>query len=181
MIPFQALRRQSQFKQMTISLIVAMSKNRVIGKDGKLPWKLPKELRYFKETTEGHPVIMGRKTYESIGRPLPGRKNIILTRQKNLSLAGCSVVDSFDSALQHVGENEEVFVIGGGEIYKVALPRADKIHLTVVDAVIEGDAFFPDFDDGDWNLVSKNYHRADDNNPYNFSINVYEKKASITL
>lgn len=119
-------------------------KNRVIGKKGGLPWYIPEELKRFKEITMGHPIIMGRKTYESIGKALPGRTNIIITSSPNYTAQGCIVVHSLDEALQRA-RADEVFIIGGGEIYKQALPKADKLYLTKIDTEIEGDTFFPDY------------------------------------
>jgi dihydrofolate reductase len=132
-----------------VSIIVAVAgSKRVIGKEGNMPWNIPEELKRFKEITLGHPIIMGRKTHESIGKALPGRTNIIITRDPAYTTAGCIVVDSLEKALQHaklVPGNDEIFVIGGGEIYKQALPIADKLYLTVIHQEIEGDTFFPDY------------------------------------
>jgi dihydrofolate reductase len=161
---------------MTISLIAAMGKNRVIGNKGKIPWNLPADLRYFRRTTDGHSVIMGRKTYESIGRPLPNRKNIIITRDKNYKADGCDVVDSLGEALDR-SNSEEVFVIGGGEIYKLALPLANKIYLTLVDYEPKGDAFFPEFDLKEWREISREDHEVDNDNSLRFSFINYEKSA----
>lgn len=134
---------------MKISIIVAAAgKKRVIGKKGTLPWYIPQELKRFKEITMGHPIIMGRKTHESIGRVLPGRTNIVITHEPNYQAEGCVVVHSLDEAVevaQSKEGSEEVFVIGGGEIYKQALPMANKLYLTYVDKEIEGDVFFPDY------------------------------------
>jgi dihydrofolate reductase len=134
-----------------LSLIVAMSENRVIGRDKDLPWHIPEDLKYFKKVTKGHPMIMGRKTFESIGRPLPQRRNIVLTRQEGFQLQGAEVFKSFDEALSvlrsELPPGAEVFVIGGEEIFRLALPLADKIYLTLVHDEFEGDAFFPEFDE----------------------------------
>ncbi len=130
---------------MRISLIAAMSRNRVIGMDNQLPWHLPEDLRRFRALTSGHPVIMGRKTFASIGKPLPHRQNIVISRQKGLEIAGAAVLSSLDEAFSCCASNEEVFVIGGAEIYCLALPKADRIYLTLVDREIEGDAFFPEW------------------------------------
>lgn len=134
---------------MKISLIVALSANRVIGEGNKLPWHLPEDLKRFKRITSGHPVIMGRKTYESIGRLLPGRMNIIITRNENYRIEGAVVVHSLVAAYEAAGAapgGEEIFVIGGGEIFSMALPQADKLYLTWVKKRIEGDTFFPEID-----------------------------------
>lgn len=133
---------------MKISIIVAVAgKKRVIGKKGALPWYIPDELKRFKAITMGHPIIMGRKTHESIGRVLPGRINIVITREPNYLAEGCVVVHSLDEALQKTKNADEVFVIGGGQIYAEALPLADKLYLTYIDKEIEGDIFFPDYSD----------------------------------
>lgn len=129
-----------------ISIIVAMAKNRVIGKDNDMPWgRLPIDLRHFKLVTEGNPIIMGRKTYESIGRPLPKRRNIVLSRNKT-EIKGCEVVSSLEEALELVKNEKEVFIIGGGYLYKEALNIADKLFLTHIDAEFEGDTFFPKYE-----------------------------------
>lgn len=130
-----------------ISLIAALSENRVIGKEGKIPWYLSDDFRRFKERTTGHVIIVGRKTHESIGRPLPSRTNIVITRDPSRAIPGCVVVDSLDAALAkaHEVESEEIFVIGGGQIYAEALPKADRLYLTLVHAIMDGDAFFPEY------------------------------------
>lgn len=129
---------------MIITLIAAMAENRVIGKDGAMPWHLPDDLARFKAITLGHPVIMGRKTFASIGRPLPGRLNIVLTRRKGYSPEGVAVARSLDEALALAGTADEVFICGGGQVYREALPLADRIHLTVVHRPYEGDTTFPE-------------------------------------
>lgn len=128
---------------MIISLIAAMAENRVIGSHGAIPWKLPEDLRRFRSITMGHPVIMGRKTFESIGRPLPDRRNIILTRNPGFTAEGCLVVNSLQAALAVCGEADEVFICGGGEVFRESLPLASRIFLTVVHINVEGDTFFP--------------------------------------
>lgn len=131
-----------------VSIIVAIAgKKRVIGKKGALPWYIPEELKRFKEITMGYPIIMGRITHESIGKALPGRTNIVITHEPNYLTEGCVVVHSLDEALQKTKNADEVFVIGGGEIYQQALPLADKLYLTYIDKEIEGDVFFPDYSD----------------------------------
>lgn len=133
---------------MKISIIVAIAgKKRVIGKKGSLPWHIPEELKRFKEITMRHPIIMGRITHESIGRVLPGRTNIVITHEPNYKVLGCIVVHSLDEALRQAQGADEVFVIGGGQIYAEALPLADKLYLTYIDKEIEGDVFFPDYSD----------------------------------
>lgn len=144
---------------MKVALIVAAAANNVIGRDNQLPWHLPQDLKYFKAKTMGKPIIMGRKTFDSIGRPLPGRINIVVTRNRAWSAAGVSVVTSVHDALQMaqqlvVGQDvKEVMVIGGAEIYQSALPLADKVYLTRIDLAIEGDAYFPDLDAAEWHLT----------------------------
>ena len=129
---------------MTLSMIAAMSDNRVIGVSNSLPWNIPEDLRHFREITSGHPVIMGRKTFESIGRPLPKRRNIVISRQSSYRADGIETVTSLESALALKFDTEEVFIIGGAEIYRQALPFCQKIYLTVVHQKFEGDAFFPE-------------------------------------
>jgi len=129
---------------MIISLIAAMSENRVIGAGNRIPWSIPSDLRRFNEITMGHPVIFGRKTFESIGRPLQGRKNIILTEQRNYRIEGASVVHSLADALNLCSNEEEVFICGGGSLYQETISRADRIYLTEIHRVYEGDTFFPE-------------------------------------
>ena len=128
---------------MIISMIAAMAKDRVIGKDNQMPWHLPADFAWFKRCTMGKPVVMGRKTYESIGRPLPGRQNIVISRDDNLAIEGVTTVTSIERALEAAGEVDEVMIIGGGAIYKACLPQADKLYVTYIDAQIEGDTQFP--------------------------------------
>jgi len=138
---------------MLISLIAAMAKNRVIGRQGEIPWKIPGEQAIFKEITLGHTVVMGRKTYESIGRPLPGRTNIIVTRQKEYRAAGCIVAHDLSSALNNCPPDEdEAFICGGGQLYHEALPIADRIYLTVIPREITGDTYFPEISSADFQV-----------------------------
>lgn len=144
---------------MHISLIAAKSENGVIGKDNKLPWDLPEDLKYFKKMTLGKPIIMGRKTFESMGsKPLPQRENIILTHHAGLVLPGCIIVNSVEGALAAAGSRDEVMVIGGAEIYAQFLPLATRLYLTIVHQIIDGDSFFPKFDLEDWQLVEQEEH-----------------------
>ena len=129
---------------MIVSLIAAMAENRVIGNKGEIPWDIPADRRHFRETTWGHPVIMGRKTFEGLAGPLPGRTNIVITRQRDYAAAGCTVVQSLAEAMQAAAGADEVFICGGTEIYRQALPLADRIYLTVVHAEMDGDALFPE-------------------------------------
>lgn len=131
---------------MTLSLIAALAENRVIGRDGQLPWRLPGDLKRFKRLTLGHPVVMGRKTFDSIGRLLPGRENVILTRQTSFQMPGATILHTPEALLERFREAGEVFVIGGEEIYRLFLPRAQKLYLTLVHQTVDGDAFFPPFE-----------------------------------
>ncbi|MDQ7054475.1 MAG: type 3 dihydrofolate reductase [candidate division KSB1 bacterium] len=152
-----------------LSIIVAIARNRVIGRGNRLPWHLPADLRHFKQTTMGHPIIMGRKTYESIGRPLPGRQNIVITRNRDYYAEGCLVVHSLQEALAAVPDAEEVFIIGGASLYREALPLADRIYLTLVDAEVEGDTVFPELDASEWREVQRETFAPDEKNPYGYA------------
>ena len=161
---------------MTIlSMIVAHADNRVIGKDNDMPWYLPADLAYFKKTTLGKPIIMGRKTYESIGRPLPGRKNIVISRDEEYRAEGVEVVGSVEAALALVSDVEEVMVIGGGAIYKHCLPAAQRLYITHIDANIVGDTYFPKYDLNEWQLAVSEVKAADEKNNYQLRFNVYER------
>lgn len=135
---------------MKISMIAAMTVNRVIGKDNKMPWHLPEDLKHFKVTTMGKPIVMGRKTFESIGRPLPDRHNIVITRQKNFFAEGVTRVSSFEEAKSAAGDADEIAIIGGGQLYEQILPIADKLYLTLINIDVEGDTYFPEWNDGSW-------------------------------
>lgn len=163
---------------MTLSLIVAASRNGVIGKENKLPWRLPADLKRFKQLTGGHPVIMGRKTFESIGKPLPGRTNIVVTRQKDFQACGVLVAHSLENALRYCEKEPEVFAIGGATIYEQALPLADKIYLTLIHQDFEGDARF-EFDRSAWKEVSREDHPPDAANPHPYSFLTLEKKGIV--
>ena len=149
-----------------ISLIVAVSTNNVIGADGDLPWRLSDDLKRFKAVTMGKPIVMGRKTYESIGRPLPGRQNIVITRQNDFNADGCDVVQSTAEAVDVAGSADEVMVIGGSQIYAAFLPLADRIYLTRVHTEVDGDAFFPPIDEAEWRGLASESYEADDSNDY---------------
>ena len=151
-----------------ISLIVAMANNRVIGKDKEMPWHLPADLAHFKAKTLGKPIVMGRKTYESIGRPLPGRLNIVMSRNKDYAIEGCTVVSSLEEALVLVKNVEEVMIIGGGYLYEEALPLADKLYLTFIDLEVHGDTLFPDYEKLPLTEITREKHLKDDKNPYNY-------------
>jgi dihydrofolate reductase len=141
-----------------ITIIVAYAKNRVIGKDGNLPWHLSEDLKRFRQTTMGHHIVMGRKTWESIGRLLPGRKHIIISRKPGYAVAGAKVVDSLDAAIAAARNDSEIFVIGGGEIYTLVLPIADRVLATEVDGKFEGDTYFPELAKGTWRETARESH-----------------------
>ena len=165
---------------MRRSLVVAMSQNRVIGRDNALPWRLPADLAYFKRVTLGHPVVMGRRTWESIGKPLPGRLNIVVSRQSGYGAPGCVVVDSLDAAWAAAGTAEEVSIIGGTTLFEETLPIADTIHLTEVLADVEGDTYFPPFDRGRWTETEVMRQPADDRHAYPFRIVRLERRGRPT-
>ena len=158
-----------------ISLILAIGKNNEIGFGNKLPWHLPDDLKRFKEITRGHTVIMGRKTYESIGRLLPERKNIIITRDKAYTIKGATIVSSIEEAIKECEKEDEAFVIGGGEICKLALPYAKKMYLTHVNTELPADSFFPEFNVKEWNIISEEFHPRDEKHNYEFTFKIYEK------
>lgn len=166
---------------MQIALIWAMARNGVIGRDNKLPWHLPEDLKYFKRVTTGKPVIMGRKTYDSIGRPLPNRTNIVVTRDASLTRPGARVVTSLDAALDLaradavISDVGEVMVMGGADIYAQALPHADRLYVTLVHAEVEGDAVFPPIDLNAYRELAREDFKAGDANPYDYSFVVYER------
>lgn len=165
---------------MKLALIAAYAQNRVVGIDNKLPWHLPEDLKYFKRITTGKAIIMGRKTYESIGRPLPNRTNIVITRNPDFSAPGVEVVASLDAAVElaegvnEINGIEETMVIGGAQIYAEALPKADRLYITHVHAEVHGDAYFPEVDLTQWQAIAKEDYAADDHNPFNYSFVVYD-------
>jgi len=160
---------------MIISLIAAMSENRVIGRNNQLPWRLPADLKHFKALTIGKPIVMGRKTWESLGRPLPGRANIVITRNIGYQAEGCVVVHSVDQALEVATGSDEVMVIGGANLYQQLLDRADRLYLTLVKAHVEGDAWFPEFDSAMWHEVDRELHSCDDKNEFNYEFLILER------
>jgi dihydrofolate reductase len=160
---------------MKISLIASIGKNSELGFHNQLLWHLPDDLKNFKKITSGHTIVMGKKTFESIGKPLPDRKNIILTRDTNYEADGCVIAHSPEEILKFVNNYDEIFIIGGGEIYKIFLPLANKLYLTEVDATPPADTFFPKFDKRDWKLVRSVLHPKDEKHLYSFSFNIYEK------
>jgi len=166
---------------MIISLVVAASENNVIGKNNQLLWHLPKDMKFFKNVTWGMPVVMGRKTFASIGnKPLPGRPNIVITRQPGWTAEGVSVVNSVDAAaaLAEQLNYKEIFIIGGGVIYMIAFDRANKIYMTRVHAELEGDTYFPVIEKNDWALTSNTDNPADEKHAYAYSFQLWERKSS---
>ena len=162
---------------MPVSLIVAVSDNGVIGRDGGLPWRLPRDLRHFKRTTMGHHLIVGRRTWEEGGMPLPGRSMVVVTRDPSFRAAGATVVHSLDAALAAAEGDNEPFIGGGAHLYREALARAlvARLYLTRVHAAVEGDTFFPELDLAGWELVSEEHHPADEKNEHSLSFLVYER------
>lgn len=161
---------------MRISLIAAASRNGVIGRDGKLPWHLPNDFRYFKRMTTGRPIVMGRRTWESLGGPLPERSNIVMTRQAGFSADGARVVATADEALAAAGDAEELMVIGGGEIYAQFLDAAARVYLTLVDADVDGDTCFPVLDEARWRLTSREAHPADERHAHAYEFRIYDRR-----
>lgn len=163
---------------MNIFLVVAASENNVIGKNNQLLWHLPNDLRFFKNITWGLPIVMGRKTFESFGKALPGRTNIVITRKPDWESQGVTVVESLDSAIAAASQTDakEVYIIGGGEIYQQSISRAGKVFLTRVHAELEGDTFFPELDPLEWSLVSNLDFPADEKHAYAYSFQVFERK-----
>ena len=157
-----------------ISFVVALDRNKVIGKDGGLPWRLPDDMRHVRALTVGKPLIMGRRTYASIGRPLPDRRNIVLTRDPTFHQKGVEVARTVDEALRLAGDAPEVIVFGGAEVFRQFLPLAERIYLTQVDAAVDGDTFF-DFGPGDWRVLSNERHEADARHPYAFNFLTLER------
>ena len=164
---------------MTISLVVAASENNVIGKDNRLLWHLPNDMKFFKNTTWGMPVIMGRETFESLGKPLTGRTNIVMTRDKEWTAQGTTVSPSMEEAMKAAAETDakEVFVIGGGEIFKQILPQANRVYLTRVHTQLEGDAFFPELPAKEWKLLSQLDFTADAKHAYAYSFQVWQRNS----
>ena len=164
---------------MNIKAIVACSENQVIGREGDLPWKLSADLKHFKKTTSGHHIIMGRKTFDSLRRPLPNRTNIVLTRNKDISFPeGVHRFSNLEDALafSKSEEQENIFIIGGSQIYQLAWPHIKTLHITLVHTNIEGDAFFPKPDIDQWTLISSEHHEKDERNEYDYSFQVWERK-----
>lgn len=182
---------------MRISIIVAASENNVIGRHNSLPWDLPDDLKYFRDKTAGHPIIMGRKNYESIGRPLPKRKNIIVTRDREYKVEGCEIASSLDEAIMYAHKDndptspstladglrgagkEEIFIIGGGEIYRQAMDKCNYVYLTRIHAWIAGDVTFPEIDENVWEEVERVEHPADERHKFSFSFLTYKRKGRL--
>ncbi len=160
---------------MNITLIAAMAKNRVIGKDNQLIWHFPNDLKHFKTLTSGHHIIMGRKTFESVGKPLPKRTNIIITRQEGYSVEGCLVAHSIEEALSLVKNDEQPFIVGGAEVYKQALEVAQTIELTLIHSDYEGDSYFPEFDSSEWKLARGEKKEADAKHIHPYEFLTYKK------
>jgi dihydrofolate reductase len=158
-----------------ISLVAAVADTGVIGRGGALPWRLPADLKHFKTLTTGGTIVMGRRTFESIGRPLPNRRSVIITRQRDYTQPGALVVHSLDEAIQSAAGESELFIIGGRAIYETALPRADRLYLTRVHGRIEGDVFFPDWNGSDWRLVERRDHPADEKHAYAMTFETYAR------
>ena len=161
---------------MRLSIIVAMAENGVIGRDGTLPWHISDDLKRFKRITMGCPIIMGRKTYDSIGRPLPGRRSVVITRQEDWQADGVTAVGSVDEALAECQDVDEAFVIGGAEIYRLALDKADRLYLTRVEAEVDGDVRLPEIAWNDWQLVEQESGEPDDKNPYPYKFETYDRR-----
>jgi dihydrofolate reductase len=163
-------------KRPIISLVAAMAKNRVIGKDNKMPWHLPADLKHFKSVTMSKPIVMGRKTFESIGRPLPGRENVIISRNNDYAADGCIVVHSIEDALTLLADYKEIMIIGGGFLYSQIINQTDKLYLTYIDLKIDGDTQFPEFEHLDLVEINNVKHSKDDKNPHNYQFVDYQVK-----
>ena len=160
---------------MIISMIAAMAKNNVIGIKNGLPWDLPADMKHFRETTSGKTVIMGARTFESIGKALPKRRNIVITLDKNQIAEGAEIVFSLDEAIESCKNEGEVMIIGGASIYRQFLPKAQRVYLTVIDGEFEGDAFFPEMDMNEWKIVNEEKHEADEKNSHPYTFKVFER------
>jgi len=161
----------------TISLIAAMAKNRAIGINNSMPWHLPADLRHFKALTVGKPIIMGRKTWESLPGLLPDRPHIVVTRDTAYQAEGCQVVHSIDEALAAAGDVPEVMIVGGAAFYAAMLPQASRLYLTLIETTVEGDAFFPDYNPSDWREVKHEKHAADEKNPFSYSFLTLKRRS----
>ena len=166
---------------MRIALIAALAENRVIGRDNQLPWHISADLKHFKALTMGKPIVMGRKTWESIGRPLPGRKNIVVTRDTAYQAEGCQVVHSIEQAMDAVAESDELMIIGGAGLYQQTLEFADRLYLTRVRAEVDGDTWFPEIDPQQWHEVACESHSADENNEHDYDFVILERNPTNRL
>ncbi|WP_265855868.1 dihydrofolate reductase [Pedobacter sandarakinus] len=160
----------------SLSIAVAVGENFAIGKNNQLLWHMPADLKFFKKTTTGHTVVMGRKTFDSVGRPLPNRRNIVITRAASLKIEGAEVVNSLDEALE-ITKNEEkpVFIVGGAEIYRQALPLVNTLYLTTIHHTFDADTFFPEIDRTEWQVMSVEHHKADEKNIYDYTFELLER------
>lgn len=161
---------------MSISYIVAMDRNRAIGKNNRLPWHIPADLKFFKQTTMGHAILMGRKTYESVGKPLPGRTNVIMTQNPSYRAEGCEIVHSVEETIDRFGRQDELFVTGGAELFRLFMPYVDKMYLTRIEHAFEGDTFFPEYDETEWTLVKREQGVMDEKNPYTYFFETHVRR-----
>jgi len=168
-----------QTPPMQISLIAAMDEERLIGSHNSLPWRLPADMQWFRKQTMGKPILMGRNTFASIGKPLPGRQNIVLSRNRKLKLDGCSIIHDLDELEKAAAGAEEVMVVGGGEVYQLALPLADRLYLTTIAASFEGDAWFPEFDETEWSEVFREEHTAGETNAWPYCFRILERTGRV--
>lgn len=162
---------------MPISIIVAMDKNKLIGKNNQLPWRLPADLAFFKKVTINNTVIMGRNTYESIGKPLTDRRNIIISTNKNLKIKGCEVFNNIEDALD-ASKTKEVFIIGGAKIWQQTIDKADKLYITKIEHTFTGDTYFPKYDENNWQEISSESHKKDEKNPHEYHFKTFTRKSS---
>ena len=161
---------------MRLSIVVAMDENRLIGKGNGLPWHLPADLAFFKKITTGNSILMGRKTYDSIGKTLPNRRNIVITRNPEISITGCEVVDSIEKALSITQDEEEVMVIGGANLFEQFLPDVGRLYITHIKGEFKGDTYFPHYDENDWIEVSRESHQPDEKNKYAYQFSIMDRK-----
>ncbi len=161
---------------MSLSIVVAMDENRLIGKDNKLPWHLPADLAYFKKITTGKSIVMGRKTYDSIGRPLPNRRNIVISRNSKTLITGCEVLTSIDEVLSTTKDEDEVMIIGGASLCEQLLPQVSRLYITKIEGEFDGDVYFPEYDESDWHQVSYESHLPDDSNQHAYHFLVLERQ-----
>jgi dihydrofolate reductase len=159
-----------------LSILVAMAQNRTIGINNTLPWRCPEDLKRFKALTMGHHMVMGRKTFDSIGKPLPGRTTVVVTRNRNLKIDGCLILHSLEEALAACRGDAEIFVVGGAELYKQALPMADTLYITEIRQEVEGDAYFPEFDKAQWQETSREKRRQETPQPLEYDFVTYQRK-----